>query len=133
MAKWSQQLGSNGTHPVLDTPHEVEVSVRECDYVDSILCTRDPSGDDAKGTWSGDSGGPITFKIGDQHVLVGDVSVGSYPRRWNFHCRISAVRGWIDQIQHTWTKPPLPSLKQKRRFHACGKFTDSNGGKEREA
>ena len=28
---------------------------------------------------------------------------------------------------------PLPSLKQKGRFHACGKFTDSNGGKEREA
>ena len=98
MAKWSQQLGSNGTHPVLDTPHEVEVSVRECDYVDSILCTRDPGGDDAKGTWSGDSGGPITFKIGDQHVLVGDVSGGRGPGKRAIHCRISTVRDWIDQI-----------------------------------
>ena len=93
--------GANRTHSGLDAPHEVEVAVYECpwyrEYVDSILCTRDPSGENGKGTWKGDSGGPITFKTGDQHVLVGDVSGGSGPGKWNFHCRISAVRDWIDQ------------------------------------
>ena len=96
--------GSNGTHPILETPHEVEVTVFDCKLtnttiVDSILCTIDASGSgDAKGTWSGDSGGPITFKTGDQHVLIGDVSGGFGYGSPSINCRIFAVRDWIDQI-----------------------------------
>ena len=90
--------GLNGTYSSLDAPHEVEVSVYNCDEIDTILCTRDASGNNAKGTWKGDSGGPITFKTGDQHVLVGDVSGGTGPGEHAIHCRISAVRDWIDQI-----------------------------------
>ena len=90
--------GSNGTHTYTQTPHEVEVSVFECDRVDTILCTRDPSGDDVKGVWRGDSGGPLMYRTGDQHVLIGDMS-GAYGAGLPaIHCRISAVRDWIDQI-----------------------------------
>ena len=89
--------GFNGTHH-LDTPHEVELEVYECNKKDTVLCTRDPSGDDAKGIGSGDSGGPITFKTGDQHVLIGDVSGGFGYGSPSINCRIFAVRDWIDQI-----------------------------------
>ena len=48
----------------------------------------------------GDSGGPVTFMSGDQHILIGAVSFGSKKgcglEMGSAHCRISNVRAWID-------------------------------------
>ena len=51
----------------------------------------------------GDSGGPLTYKSGDQHVLIGD---GSWGMGWDEGCgdegkygvygRISFFREWIE-------------------------------------
>ena len=51
----------------------------------------------------GDSGGPVTHKDGDQHVLIGVVSFAAkYPTvcgnlMGTGPCRISGVRDWIDR------------------------------------
>ena len=52
----------------------------------------------------GDSGGPLTYKSGDQHVLIGD---GSWGMGWDEGCgdegkygvygRISFFREWIEE------------------------------------
>ena len=45
-----------------------------------------------------DSGGPLTYKQGDQRVLIGDVSGGSPGGAGDthFYARISFLREWID-------------------------------------
>ena len=43
-----------------------------------------------------DSGGPLTYKQGDQHVLIGDVSGGLGAGDTHFYARISFLREWID-------------------------------------
>ena len=48
----------------------------------------------------GDSGGPLTHKSGDQHVLIGDVSWGkSCGKRgqYGMYGRISYFRPWIER------------------------------------
>ena len=40
----------------------------------TVLCAGIGEG---KGSCPGDSGGPVTYKAGDQHVLIGDVSFGA--------------------------------------------------------
>merc|ERR1711936_52835 len=50
----------------------------------------------------GDSGGPLTYKSGGQHILIGDVSWGS-PKacgpqgQYGVYGRISHLRPWIEQ------------------------------------
>ena len=58
---------------------------------------------------------------GDEVVLTGGTSCVIVNGRDVCHYSVTVTRYNI-QGQAT----PLPSLNQKRRFHACGKFTNSN-------
>ena len=98
-------LAYNGDSP--DKLQEVEVTVvtketckaaMEPPYTitDGMLCAGGVAGEDS---CSGDSGGPLTYKSGEQHVLIGDVSrvedcalAGSY----GVYGRISHYRTWIE-------------------------------------
>ena len=49
-----------------------------------------------------DSGGPLTYKSGDQHTLIGDVSFGGYwgcglAGKYSVFGRISHFRTWIEK------------------------------------
>ena len=48
----------------------------------------------------GDSGGPVTFKLRGQHILIGVIGffVGEECGNITGVCRISYVREWIDRI-----------------------------------
>ena len=67
--------------------------------------------------WQGDSGGPFTFKQGDQHILIGVITSAtgqgeSRPKPGSFggqiiknkcggktgFAKVSGVRDWIDKI-----------------------------------
>ena len=49
-----------------------------------------------------DSGGPLTFKSGGQHILIGDVSFGGHwgcgsEGKYGAYGRISHFRPWIEK------------------------------------
>ena len=49
-----------------------------------------------------DSGGPLTYKSGDQHILIGDVSFGGHwgcgkEGKYSAFGRISHFRKWIEK------------------------------------
>ena len=63
---------------------------------DGMLCAGGVAGEDS---CSGDSGGPLTYKSGEQHVLIGDVSWGeecALAGKYGVYGRISYYRTWIE-------------------------------------
>jgi len=103
IAGWGA-IDNQGGKP--NVPYEVDVTVNaKCHPEFSKYAADDPSimcvgKYEGKGSCSGDSGGPVTFMSGDQHILIGAVSFGSLKgcglEMGSAHCRISNVRAWID-------------------------------------
>ena len=51
--------------------------------------------------FQGDSGGPATYKLNGQHILIGIISYGKVINECgnlSVFCRVSYVREWIDLI-----------------------------------
>merc|ERR1711884_994472 len=60
---------------------------------DGMICA---GGVEGESGCIGDSGGPLTYKSGDQHVLIGDVSWGNYCTNYTVYGGISFFRSWIE-------------------------------------
>jgi len=63
---------------------------------DGQLCA---GGEAGKDSCNGDSGGPLTYESGDQHILIGDVSYGNGCAQdglFGVYGRISFYRTWIE-------------------------------------
>ena len=77
--------------------------------VPSVLCAGIGEG---KGSCPGDSGGPVTYKAGDQHVLIGDVSFGAKycgGEEGTGHCRTDFSSLDIMHIINHITRAYLPT------------------------
>ena len=63
---------------------------------ESMICAGGVEGEDS---CQRDSGGPLTYVSGEQHVLIGDVSFGdgcAKAGKYGVYGRISFFRSWIE-------------------------------------
>jgi len=87
--------GLTSSHPFSspDVPHEVQLQVSECwPRPEKDLC----AGGSGKSWWKGDSGGPVTFKQGDQHTLIGVISGGN-PGEEGVAGKMIYYRNWLEK------------------------------------
>ena len=74
------------------------------------LCAGFPSG--AKDSCTGDSGGPLMSRIGDQTYVIGVVSYGfgcGRRDRPGIYVRVARHRPWIDAVVRYWKGIPDPA------------------------
>ena len=78
------------------TKETCKAAMENYTITDGMLCA---GGVEGRGPCVGDSGGPLTYKSGEQHVLIGDVSWGeecALAGKYGVYGRISYYRTWIE-------------------------------------
>lgn len=100
---WGANVADASAYP--DILQEVSVPVvtkAQCatdvtNLEDGMICAGGVAGED---TCSGDSGGPLTYESGDQHILIGETSFGPKPcaqaNQYGVYGRISYFRTWLE-------------------------------------
>ena len=69
---------------------------------DKMLCAGGVEGEDS---CAGDSGGPLTIKVGDQHILIGETSFGRGCGRRGTYGIYGRISSFIEFIERKMEKP----------------------------